>query len=536
MLQRNIKIPFLNRMKHLPLLLAALALSVPFVQAKVYDITLTNATTYTQCQVKYRGSSTKFVGKDKNGKIQTVVVPSSRILNMREVEEEETPAAEPTPAPAQDAPGEQQATAPTETEAETPAAEGEAAAEKPADAATPATEQQPAAEEAAPSEANNGQAQNATLRLREKLAGADAEFASLRAPSRSLERRMVSTRERIVKSLDKLDQQALKVAELQQEFNRAGRGDFTFALVSEEQRTQYVRDGEAAYKAMVIDMKEKPGARKVGGIDKFEIMRERYQGMPEYKEAYAWYIKTLHALDKKWAKMLANEQKRRKSAQVAKKNAMQEADAAELEKLRKAFEAEGEDIAIVWFNPRPRNMEMLRLANNKVRDALRRNEGAKLDEAVGTVPSLLTQFWAAMDEARRLTIEGQLDQAEDVLKKDASYDILRRMHTSILPKEYRDPIMEQRKVLEDEIRTRKRNVRSSMTKLEREASQLERATGNAEAQINALLEEIQREKNLDSGENTADMVSSLNEPDADEPVEEEKPAAEAPAAEDKAAE
>ncbi len=524
-------------MKHLSLILAALALSAPVLQAAVYDITLTDATRYTQCQVKYRGSSTKFVGKDKTGKVQTVLVPSSRILSIREVEEE------PAEAPESVVPA-----AEKETETSTPAAATEAAEteEKPAETAAekpeggeaaPTAEAKPQpsatpAQEAAPTVQDDGQAQNATLRLREKLAEADEAYKSLRAPSKSLAWRHTNTRERILRSLDQLDQQALKVAGLQQEFNRAGRGEFEFTLVTDEQRTQYERDGQAAYKAMLIDMKEKPGARKVGGIDKFEIMRERYQGIPEYKQAYEWYIKTLHALDKKWTKMLANEQKRRKSLQPAKKTAMVEVDREELEKLERAFAAEGEDIAAVWFNPRPRNMEMLKLATNKVHDALRRNEHTQLNEAVGTVPSLLTQFWGAMDNARRLMMEGQLDQADEALTKDASYDLLRGMHPSIFPKDYRDPIMEQRKKLEVEIRTRKRNVTRTMTMLEREASQLERATGNAEAQINALLEEIQREKNLDSGENSVAMESSMEEPEeAPEEESAEASAADTPPAE-----
>ncbi len=511
-------------MKHLPLFLAALAFSVPFAQAKLYDITLTNATKYTQCEIRYSGSTTKFVGLDKHGKKQTVEVPTSRILNKREVKEELPPASEPQPEPT---PAPQAEAQPAAAEAEAPKAEGEAAPA--ADAQPqPETAATPAPEETAPAAADNGQAQNATLRLREKLATVDEEYKSLRAPSKALERRMDSTRERIVKSLDKLDQQALKVAELQQEFNSAGRGDFEFTVVNEEQRSQYERDGKAAYEAMVIDMKEKPGARKVGGIDKFEIMRDRYQGIPEYKQAYDWYIKTLHSLDKKWSKMLANEQKRRKSAAPAKKAAMAEDDVKEFKKLEAYFEKEKGGLAAVWFNPQPRNIEMLKLANNKVHDALRRNEGAQLDEAVGTVPSLLTRFWTAMDEARQLTIEGQLDQAEDVLKKDASYDLLRRLHTSIFPNDYREPIMEQRKKLEDEIRTRKRNVRNSMTKLEREASQLQRATGSAEAQISALQEEIQREKNLDAGENTVAMEASMNEPEGDEGEAAEAPATEEP--------
>ncbi len=498
-------------MKLFPLTLAALVLSAPVLHAKVlYNITLTNADTYTQCDIKYRGSRTKFVGKDKSGKMQTIEVPSSRILNVREV------APEPTPAPAPE-PEKKETTkpaadeTPANTDAETPVSAEEGASEaKPAD--TPAAEAQPAEpEQEAPAAKDDGQVQNASLRLREKLAEIDKEYSTLRAPSPSLTRRLNYTRERINRSLDTLDKQALKVAELQEEFNKAGRGEFTFEFGTEEQRSQYVRDGEAAYKAMVIDMKEKPGARKVGGIDKFEIMRDRYQGIPEYKEAYDWYIRTLKSLDKKWRKMLDKEKKRRKGLPDAKKTAMANADTAELESLRKAFAADGEDIAAVWFNPRSRNLEMLELACHKVNDALRRNQNVQLDAAVGTIPSLLTQFWTAMDEARQQMMQGQLDQAEDTLKKNASRDVLRGMRSNIFPEEYRAPIMEQHKKLEDEIRARKRNVRNNMSKLEREASMLERSTGSAEAQINALLEEIQREKNLDAGENTVAMEESMNE-------------------------
>ncbi len=499
-------------MKSLPLILAALALSVPVVQAKVYNITLTNATTYTQCHIKYRGDTTKFIGLDKKGQQQTVEVPSIRILTMREVEEkqpEPEPAAAPEPTPA-----------PAPAPAAEPQAEQEEAtsemAENKSDENAPAAEGQPAPAEAAPAEVDDAQAQNVTLHLREKLATLDAEFASLRSPSKGITNRVDFTRKRIVKSLDLLDKQSLKVAELQRAFNRAGRGDFTFTHVTEEQRTQYEREGEAAYKAMLIDMKEKPGARKVGGIDKFEIMRERYQGIPQYKDAYEWYIKTLKSLEKKWAKMIEKEENRRKSAQPAKKMAMNQADDAEFDKLKDSFESEGEKFASVWFNPRPRNMAMLKFAHDKVRDALRRNSDTTLPEAVGTVPGLLKQTWEAMDKARQLMLAGQLDQAEDVIKKDAAFEMLSNLNKSIFPQDYSEPVKLQHKAIEKEILSRRRNVTSAMSKLEHAASELQRSTGSAEAQINALLEDIQREKNLDAGENTVAMETSMNEPDEDE--------------------
>ncbi len=510
-------------MKHFPLILAALALSCPLLQAKVYDITLNDATTYHQCHIKFQGSNTKFVGIDKNGKEQTVTVPSSRILNIREVEEEQAddpePAPAPTPAPkAEDNKPEQpqEADKPAADEGAAPAEEAKAdkpAEPQPGEAKAAEVDKGDAAsqDEAAPEE--DGQAQNASLRLREKLKNAEAAYAELRAPSKSLQSNARAAKQAIVRSLDKLDRQALAVAELQNEFNQAGSGEFAFEIVSDEQRTQYERDGKAAYEAMVIDMKEKPGARKVGGIDKYEIMRERYQGIPEYKEAHKWYGTTLQALNRKWTKMLANEEQRRKNAPAAKKSAMAEDDRKQMEQLRAHFEKEGEDIAAVWYNPLKRNLAMLTSANNKAKEALRRHEMSKLDPAVGPVPDLLHDFWKNMDEARRLMVQGDLEQAEEALKKDESLRKLTRLNRNIFPNEYRTPLTQQHQALEKEIRERQRKTDNVKRKLEREASALERAAHSAEAQIDALLEDIQREKDLDSGENTVVMETSIEEPD-----------------------
>ncbi len=509
-------------MKRLPLIIAALSLSVPLLQAKVYDITLTNATTYTQCHVKYRGSETKFIGTDEKGKVQTVVVPSSRILNMREVEEVEQPAPEPakpapteifthktpaTPAPSTEpAPAAGDSAAPAE-----PAPSGDAAGKAATPADAPAAQPEPTGEEQA---VDDGQAQNATLRLRNRLAEVDAAYATLRAPSNTLQRRVSNTRERIVKSLDMLDKQALTVAELQEKFNEAGRGGYTFDIVANDQRDQFQRDGEAAYNAMVVDMKEKPGARKVGGIDKYEILRERYQGIPQFKEAHEWYLRTLHDLDRKWTKMQANEKKRRNSLQQNKKDAMEKADGEQYDELCKMIEADGEDVMKVWFNPRPRNLIMLQKALNKVK--VRLTEKNELTEDVGTVPALLEQFWQTMDQARHLMMEGQLEQADELLKNDSSNQKLSQLGRNVFPMEYRKSIQDQHKALEQEIQKRQRNTRNLKQKLEREAAQLERSTNNAEAQINLLMEEIQREQDLDSGENTVNMEESMNAPEGDD--------------------
>ncbi len=502
-------------MKHLPLIFAALALAVPALGAQLYDITLSNSEKYTQCQLRYKGSSvTKFTGTNKKGKVVTKEVATSSILSMREVKAK--PAAPKAEKKAADKKAEREPEKKTETAVEEPnseegAASGDASKEEEAK-----TEPAPAAPEPAAEEETASHTQNATLRLRAQLENAEKEYAELSKPSSMLAHSFERLKTSIGEKLDKLDANALEVATLQQEYNRAGTGDFQFTIVTRDQREQYLRDGAAAYKAMVIDMQEKPGARKVGGIDKFELMRERYQGIPEYKSAYEWYVRTLKALDKKWKKMLEKEESRRKNLQAAKKSAMDEADQAEFEKLRQQFEADGEDIGSVWYNPRPRNMRMLRGACTKVYDALRRNAEAKLDPAVGTVPALLKQFWDTMDEARQLMISGQLDQANDKLKNDPSYDLIRRLKATIFPQDYREPMMAQRAALQKEILERQRTRRTVKTKLDRQASTLERSTGSVTAQINALVEMIRNEKDADSGDNTVNMEDSMNEEEEEE--------------------
>ncbi len=513
-------------MKNLSLLIAALALTIPAVQAKVYDITLNNADKYTQCQVKYKGSSTtKFSGKNRKGQIVTLEVKTSSILLMKEVEEEEAPApaADTKPAPEKATKGD---SAPTDNDAqagETPKGEADAdAAEKPADKPADAEEKKPggeqpaAEEEAAASGPLGDQVQNSSVLLRKRLDGIEEELKGVRAPSLALQRNIENTRRNVTKSLEELDKLALRINELQKEYNEACMGDYAFTIVTKEQRDQYVRDGKAAHKAMVIDMKEKPGARKVGGLDKFEIMRVRYQGIPEYKESYAWYIKTLQTLEKRWGKQLEKEQARRKSLQPAKKADMAEADAKAFDKLSEEFKKDGEDIDEVWYNPNKRNLRMLNHAHNRVSDTLRRNEQVELDPAVGTVPALLEQFWDAMDKARDLMIVGSIEEAEKLLDEDTSFRQLVKLKSTIFPNDYRRPLMEQHQDIEKEIKKRARAQRSLQRKLEQQASTLERAIGNANAHIDALLADIEREKSDDTGENTVDMKQSMQEGEEDE--------------------
>ncbi len=486
-----------------PLFTLALAVcATSLIQAaQLYDITLSNAQKYSQCTISYSGSTmTKFTGKDRNGNVVTKEVRTASILLKKPVAADKAPEPKETEAPAPEPP------AATETPAQTPAAEGTATTpETPATTVTATENTEPVTDTfAIESSEKTAKAKDATLRLRDKLAKVDAEFNSLTKPTSGLKSACRNGKSRVERDLEKMDKLALDVANLQEQYNNNS-SEYVFSHVTPEQRNAYVMNGQAAHKAMLVDMKQRKGARKIGGLDKFELMRDRYQGLPEYKQAYEWYEKTLSDLEKKWEKMQANEEKKRKKLMSDKRDAMREADEKEFEKIIAQLKKEGEDVSGVWINPNPRNLKMLQTALNKVKDAKRRSEYNKMSEHVGTVPSLIDQFWGAMDEARRLMVSGDFNGAEEMLDNDPAYKTINSLNRQLLPEEFKKPIVEERRALEQEIRKRSRSHNTLKNQLERKIAELERATNSAESQLDALLEQIEREKELDAGENTVDL-------------------------------
>lgn len=482
-------------MKKSTLLLTLLALGASFAQAaQLYTITLTSAERFTDCTVIYKSSSTtKFRGTNKAGKTVTKEVPTQSIIMMREVIKEEEPTkAEEAPAPAPEPPAAADMKPAEGGDTPTPAAEGE-------------QQQAPIADGNVAQRADEAKAKDVTLRLRDKLANMENLMAKISNPSRALQSQVAQVKRRVTSQLEDLDKRALEVAKLQEEFNKAGAADFTFDKVSADQRDQYVRDGEAAYKAMKIDMKEKKGRRKVAGLDKFEIMRERYQGIPEYKQAYEWYVKTLHSLQKKWTNMHNKEENARKRLNGEKRSLRSRQDNEEYEAIAAKLKEDGDDIASVWFVPPSRNLKMLSISVNKVKDAIRRNQDRPLDAEVGTVPSMLTQFWDNMDKVRMAMVTGNLEGAEKMLREDPVYPVIMRLKTYLLPNDYRTPIVEQYKATQKEIQTRLRSYNNLKRSLERATASLDRVTNSAEAQIDSATTAVQRELDADTGDNTMEV-------------------------------
>lgn len=500
-------------MKRPTFLLAILACGASLLSAAdVFDITLSNAKRYTQCRIVYEaGGNTKFTGYDRTGKEVTLEVKTSSILDKREVAPKQTNAAKPAEPETTDIPAETPTTdtpAPAEGEPATPADGAEATSSE----GEKTEEPTPAAQPPVTVDEEAAKVKNISLRLREQLALVDTELASLSAPSRSLMSLCENRKRTISAKLAEIDRLAIKVAELQTQYNNVTSGAYEFTVINSNDRDKYTRDAQAAYQAMLIDVREYKNARKVGGLDKFDILRERYQGIPEYKEAYQWYMNTLRDLSKRWNNLLKREETKRSKLNAAKKADMQKRDQQAYDKLEAQFEKNNEQIAQVWYNPDNRNLVMLKAATIKVKDALRRNENGLKDPAIGTVPALIAAYWEANDRARQFMINGDYEGAEKILEDDAAYQAILRLNRHLLPDDYKNPMRTQRQALTQEIKKRARERVQLERDLQRTISHLERATSSAEAQINAMLEQIAREKEVDTQASSIEIEEKKTEP------------------------
>ena len=479
--------------------LIAIALSACLVSTaaakQLYNITLSDTSRYTNCSVIIQGSTeTKFNGIDKEGFVISKTVKNDEILVMAPVEKEE-------PAPKRKAEEQPQ----DEVKQDQPA---------------PQAEEQPQ-EETPAAETPQEQAQPAPLEfgaiadsLHKQLDEADKAIAAIKAPKFSLERRAKRVRETVDRKLADVEKLAQQVTDARAALEASNTNPYTFEIVTPEQRTQLEADGKAAYDAMVADMKTGKNSRRVGGLSKFEEMRTRFQGVPEYKQAHSWYISTLKELHKKWGKMRDNEDNRRRKYVGERREKLDQEDQKEIEKVTKMLEDENEKYETAWITPSPHNARMLETAVSRIEDALRRNTHEKMDDAVGKVPEMLNAFWAEMDQAKALLDAGKCAEARELLNKSTIFKSLIGLNRNLFPEDYRKPITDQRRDLENTIRERERELMRAKRTLDGSTSRLERAVESLARQIEALNPDIERAMEAEA-EKSAE-AEAADKPAADE--------------------
>lgn len=494
-------------------LFSILLMGVGFAQAapQLYDITLSNAEKFTQCRIAYETESLiKFTGTDKKGNVVTKEVKASSVLLKKEVATKAPKKDKAKPAPVSKETNTEQQEPTTEPTTEEPAAE------TPTEPEAPESTETTDAEETSQPTLNGPSSRESTLNaINARLSEIEKKKATIEELPRNFNSRYSSTKSTIEKNLTKIEASCSEVDNLQAQYDALTNAYFGYEIVKDLDRTKYAVDGKAAYDAMVMDMNQKKSSRKIGGLDKFEELRESYQGIPEYPQAYDWYIKTLKDLDRKWEKSIQKEEARRAKLNSNKLSEQTARDQAEYDKLEDMLEKNDEHIAQVWFNPGARNLVMLKKAKNKVEDALRRNERNKPHEQTGKVIELINAFWVSTDKAKDLMIAGDLEQAKEEMDNNEDFKKIVRLHQSLLPEEYKKPLKEQRDALYSELKDRIQKRRNMQRNLDSKRSALNRLAESTNNQVDRL-EELVNEAIEAEKEAAAEAAAEAAEEAAEE--------------------
>lgn len=368
--------------------------------------------------------------------------------------------------------------------------------------------------------------QNLIHKLQQQIDEIDKQFTQINDPSSLLVGMLKSRKSRIEEYLVRINELAVDLAALQEEFNETNTGAYEFTAASDEERFKYTIEGTAAYNAMMNDLKEKNFARKALGLNKFEAFEETFKGIEGYTEAYKIYVYNVDGLQKKWAKALATEQKKRERYNEKKLELTENADDKELEVMSRKAEAAGYNMSDAWYNPSIKNVVMLEAMTQRATRTMREIEYRKKDKAlkgIGKTSPLIVEFWAKMDEARDLMVTGNLAAAKKIIDEDPCFNNLLRLDHRLLPEEYCSPLRDESNQLKAEINKRSNSKRNLENQLENKIITLERNVGNAQSQIDAILEEIDKELALqnetDEEEATvmseADRIKASNEADAE---------------------
>ena len=372
-----------------------------------------------------------------------------------------------------------------------------------------ALEELPAA--ATPALAGPAQATDRSLMLREQVKDLDKLYAELKEPSRSLSSMLRSAKKRIARSTERLDESSLKANELQQRYNSYSQGDYEFKNVTLDQRMKYMDDAKKAYEAMINDISQNNIHRVTMGLNRFEIIDDRYRGVPEYKEAYHSYLKKVKIFHNRMTKFIENEERKRLRLRETQMKTLLRAEAKDNTKMAALLKEQGYDIRNCWYAPNYRNLsqlENMKRKSNGIAENYDELISKDFDENIGTIDALLTEFWQKMDAARELMIAGNFEEADKVHNDNQAFRRILSLNRNLLPEEYRTPLRKEYRDMDTEINKRKRELRSLQSSLDRQLSVLERSASGVESQISAIKEEIQREIEMQIEDNAAKLTEA----------------------------
>ncbi len=343
-------------------------------------------------------------------------------------------------------------------------------------------------------------ASDLTINIRTQIDQIDQKLEILEKPTPSLIGLIEARRQTLLEQLAKLDQSALELARLEEEFRAALVADYQFTGITPEQRTQYLTDGMVIYDAMMKGFEESSISRQIDGLNYFETLNDNFQGIPNYAKAQDLYYKTLEKLIKQWTRLKEIEDRKRSRMTENRLKQLKEREDKLLEELGEKLKEDDIRSAMTerWIPPYKKSYFMLTSILSRAESTLRNRstKGPDKDElpAEGGVVSMLEQVWLELDAVRQKMCAGHYDEAQEMLTENENYRKLLRLNRYILPEKYRAPVVEQYAALRNENMKRQRAHRSREIDLTRRINTLQRSVDSCEAQIKAIYREIDRAK------------------------------------------
>ena len=373
--------------------------------------------------------------------------------------------------------------------ADEPAPAAPAAGETPAPAAAEDESAEGEEAPAAAEEEKEASAADIIAALKKRKEEIDRLFADLAKPNKSTTQMYNRHVEEVKERVKKMEEIKTQMDELEAKQRNSGGVEYIFSTVPEDERYKYETEGNELATKTLNALNGKSEAAQIEGLRLFEMLRETYQGLPQFKEANAIYQKLVSKFEKKWSTLLDNIKRERQKWPASRKDKVTEGEQAQYDYFVRKFEGEKRDVEEDWFLPRPNNALLVDKALARARRAKTVMQNRTLEDG-GKVPELLHLFWANMDEVRDLMVAGKLEEAYDKSGDDKSGRELLGMNRYMLPESVKEGIRKESDALRNEIRKRQGEARSLDRDITRVRTSFEREVRYLEARMDRMLDTL----------------------------------------------
>lgn len=289
--------------------------------------------------------------------------------------------------------------------------------------------------------------------LRRKMEDINKAYAELTKPSRNITSMYTKLVEEAKERTGKMEDLKRQMEELTAQLN-AESEEYVFSVVPEDERFSYETEGNAMVKKVIAALSSKSETAQIEGLQNYEVVRDTYQGIPDFAQAYTLYQNVVAKYEKKWNSQLESIKRERQKWSSSRADQTNEGEQRQYDKLAAKMASEHRNIDDDWFLPKSGNALMLEQALTRARRAKSASQNKILSKDAD-IPTMLHQAWDDLEGARALLNENKLDEASNKMSEDESLRELMNAGRLLMPENVREGIRKQAEEMRTEIRKRK---------------------------------------------------------------------------------